>query len=396
VHQFLFGFKRLPATMGARCFNLIEKNPMKAVAVLPSQREIRLLDHPQPRLAADTQVRIRSLDVGICGTDREICTFVYGEPPQGHDHLVLGHESLGQVVEVGSAAAGLKVGDLVVPSVRRPCLDPACRPCRAGRQDFCATGRFAERGINRLHGYMTEQYVEEAQYLNRVPASLRDLAVLSEPLTIAEKGLAQAWKVQQRLPWACEEPGKPKGHGLRAVVIGAGPIGILGAMKLVLEGFDTYVYSRSPKPNPKAALVESFGAKYVSAKEVTPGELARQVGNIDLVYEAVGQSDAAFAVMEVLGINGVFIFSGIPAPEGKIEIPGNDLMRHIVLKNLAIVGTVNADRAAFEGAIHDLGEFQKRWPAAIGSLISGRHRPEEYHQLLTGKAAGIKNVISFA
>ena len=369
---------------------------MKAVAVVPSQREVRLLDHPQPSLAADTQVRVRSLDVGICGTDREICTFVYGAPPRGDDYLVLGHESLGQVVEVGSAVSALKAGDLVVPSVRRPCPHAHCRPCRAGLQDFCATGDFVERGINQVHGYMTEQYVEEAQYLNFVPAALRDLAVLSEPLTIAEKGTTQAYKVQERLPWACTEPGKPKGHGLRAVVLGAGPIGILGAMKLVVEGFDTYVYSRSAKPNPKATLVESFGAKYISAKEVTPVQLAAQIGNIDLVYEAVGQSDAAFAVLEVLGLNGAFIFSGIPAPGGNITVAGSQLMRNIVLKNQAVVGTVNADRAAFEGAIRDLGEFQKRWPAAINALITKRSQPEDFRELLTGKAIGIKNVISFA
>ena len=369
---------------------------MKAVAVVPSQREVRLLDHPQPSLAADTQVRVRSLDVGICGTDREICTFVYGAPPKGNDYLVLGHESLGQIIEVGSAVKNLKPGDLVVPSVRRPCPDANCRPCRAGQQDFCATGEFVERGINQVHGYMTEQYVEESQYLNFVPAALRDLAVLSEPLTIAEKGLAQAWQVQQRLPWACTEPGQPRGRGLRAVVLGAGPIGILGAMKLVVEGFDTTVYSRSPKPNAKAALVESFGAKYLSSGEVTPAQLARQTGNIDLVYEAVGQAELSFAILEVLGQNGVFIFTGIPAPEGGITVPGSQLMRNIVLKNQAIVGTVNADRAAFEGAIADLGEFQKRWPHSLAKIITARHRVENFRELLTGKAAGIKNVISFA
>ncbi len=368
---------------------------MKAVAVLPALREVRLLDHPAPDLSADTHVRVRTLDVGICGTDREICTFVYGAPPRGESYLVLGHESLGEVVEVGGAVTQFKTGDLVVPSVRRPCPHAHCRPCRAGLQDFCATGDFVERGINQVHGYMTEQYVEEARHLNHVPAGLRHLAVLAEPLTIAEKGLAQAWATQGRLPWACTTPGKPRGHGLRAVVLGAGPIGILGAMKLVLEGFDTWVYSRSPKPNAKAALVESFGARYVSSAGTDAAQLARQVGNIDLVYEAVGHAGVSFALLEMLGQNGIFIFTGIPAPEGHIPVPGPQLMRNIVLKNQAIVGTVNADRAAFEGAIRDLGEFQKRWPAAIRAVISSRHKPDDFRDLLTGHARGIKNVISF-
>ena len=369
---------------------------MRAVGVVPGKREVRLLEHDTPELSSATQVKVRVLDVGICGTDREICTFVYGRPPAGSEYLVLGHESLGEVIEVGSAVTRVKQGDLVVPSVRRPCPHDTCRPCRDDRQDFCATGDFVERGINQVHGYMTEFYVEEEKYLNLVPVGLRDLAVLAEPLTIAEKGLAQAWQVQRRLAWACATPGKPPGTGLRAVVLGAGPIGILGAMKLVLEGFEVFVYSRSAKPNPKADLVESFGAKYISALEVTPEQLAKMTGSIDLVYEAVGQAEISFAVMEQLGLNGVFIFTGIPAPEGELKIPGNLLMRHIVLRNLAIIGTVNADRAAFESAIRDLGEFKRRWPQAIAQVISARHPVDNYRELLTGKATGIKNVISFA
>ena len=369
---------------------------MQAVGVIPGRKEVSLIDHQTPDLTEDHQVKVRVLDVGICGTDREICTFVYGRPPAGSEYLVLGHESLGEVVEVGSAVRRLKVGDLVVPSVRRPCHHAHCRPCRAGRQDFCATGDFVERGINQVHGFMTEYYVEEEKYLNFVPSDLRDIAVLSEPLTIAEKGFAQAWQVQGRLPWVNGSQGLTPGHGLRAVVLGAGPIGILGAMKLAVAGFETFVYSRSLKPNPKAELVESIGAKYISSKELSPQQLAERIGRIDLVYEAVGQANISFQLLEMLGLNGVFIFTGIPAPEGQIQIPGNLLMRHVVLKNLAIIGTVNADRTAFESAIRDLGEFKKRWPGAIRSLITGRHKPEKYRDLLLGKASGIKNVISFA
>ena len=219
---------------------------------------------------------------------------------------------------------------------------------------------------------------------------------MAEPLTIAEKGLAQAYAVQQRLPWACTEPGKPKGHGLRAVVLGAGPIGILGAMKCVVEGFDTYVYSRSKAPNPKADLVEQIGAKYFSKYDMSPQELAEKVGNIDLVYEAVGGSEVAFDVLQVLGTNGIFVFTGIPAPETRLEIDSDILMRRIVLENLAIVGTVNADRQAFEDAIADLAEFKKRWPETIKGVISGRFSVDDHEELLVGKSQGIKNVIAFS
>lgn len=371
------------------------KKKMKAVGVLPARRQISLLDHEEPELTGTRQLKVRTLDVGICGTDREICTFVYGAPPAGSEYLVLGHESLGEVIEVGSRVKRIKVGDLVVPSVRRPCSDTNCRPCRADLQDFCSTHRFSERGINKTHGYMTEFYVDDEKHFTLVPPALRDFAVLAEPLTIAEKGLAQVWRIQSRLPWAFSDAGKP-GKGLRAVVLGAGPIGILGAMTMVLNGFDTWVYSRSPKPNDKAALVESFGAKYISALEKTPQELAAMVGNIDLVYEALGVSQVAFSVMEVLGLNGVFVFTGIPAPEGNIQVPGNQLMRNLVLKNQVIVGTVNADKTAFENAIRDLGEFKKRWPKALAKVISARHPVENFRDLLVGKPTGIKQVIAFS
>lgn len=369
---------------------------MRAIGVVPSKREVRLLDHEMPQITKGTQVRIRTLDVGICGTDREICTFVYGFPPEGFDYLVLGHESLGEVIEVGADVKDLKVGDFVVPSVRRPCSDPSCAPCKADRQDYCSTGNYIERGIKSLHGYMAEYYVEEEKFLNFVPPELRDVAVLTEPLTIAEKGLQQVWQVQKRLPWACTEPGKPPGNGLKAVVLGAGPIGILGTMALLVRGFETYVYSRSAAPNPKSDLVNSLGAKYISSLEVTPQELAAQVGNIDLVYEAVGGSRVSFDVMEVLGVNGIFVFTGIPAPGKKLEINGDSLMHNIVLKNQAIIGTVNADKESFQNAIKDLSEFRRRWPKQLESVITGRFEPKHYLDLLVGKNTGIKNVIRFA
>lgn len=259
---------------------------MKAVAVTPSKKEVGIVDHPDPEIEAIDQVRIRTLDVGICGTDREICTFVYGDPPPGALHLVLGHEAMGEVVEVGAGIKNLKVGDLVVPSVRRPCGDPSCVPCSERLQDFCSTANYVERGIKQCHGFMTEAFVERERYLTYVPPALRNVAVLMEPLTIAEKGLTQAFAVQSRLPWVRHyENGKPTGKGLNAVVLGAGPIGILGAMKLRAAGFHTYVYSRSEAPNPKADIVESIGAKYISSLETTVEELKEEVGSIDLVYE---------------------------------------------------------------------------------------------------------------
>lgn len=375
----------------------MKSNTMRAVGVLPDRREVRLLEHHAPEIGTDHQVKVRSLEVGICGTDKEICTFVYGSPPPGFEYLVIGHESLGEVVEVGTKVNGVKRGDLVVPSVRRPCPHEDCQPCREDRQDFCATGDFTERGIKMTHGFMTEFYVEEEKYLTKVPPELREVAVLVEPLTVAEKALEQVWAVQKRLPWVRRDaPPDAQGTGLRAVVLGAGPVGILGAMTLVRHGFETYVYSRSKKPNPKADLVESFGAKYISSEVVHVDQLAEQVGNIDLVYEAVGVSKISYDVLRVLGMNGVYVFTGIPAPKAAIPIDADVIMRNMVLKNQVAVGSVNADKKAFKDAISDLGVFMNRWPNALKSLITGRFTLEEYRELLIGEKSGIKNVIALA
>lgn len=186
---------------------------MKAIAVFPAQKQVQLIDAPEPALRGPQDVKLKMMDIGVCGTDKEICSFEYGTPPQGSDHLILGHESLGQVVEVGAQVKTLKPGDLVVTIVRRPCGDPHCVPCRVGRQDFCVTGGFKERGINGLHGFMTEKVVDEERFMNLVPAELRDVAVLAEPLTIAEKSLFQVWDIQARLPWACRHDQHPHRQG---------------------------------------------------------------------------------------------------------------------------------------------------------------------------------------
>ena len=370
---------------------------MKAVAVVPELHEVRLVDLEEPVLNGPHDVKIRILEVGVCGTDREICRFEYGTPPPTGHHLILGHESVGEVVEVGDAVTRVRPGDLVVPMVRRPCEHDDCVACRAERQDFCFTGDFHERGIKQAHGFMTEYVVDHERYMNVVPRELRDVAVLIEPLTIAEKALAQVWQVQQRLPWACAfEPGKPRAACHRAVVIGAGPVGLLGAMALANAGFETTVYSRGAEPNAKADIVAAIGARYVDAERVSVDELAATVGNIDLVYEAAGASQVAFEAMRVLGTNGIFAFTGVPGRRGPISVDTDLLMRNLVLKNQVVLGTVNASRDVFEAAIADLGAFVRRWPDAVRALVTGRFAVDAHRELLLGTPSGIKNVITFA
>src|SRR5215469_13015955 len=191
---------------------------MQALAVFPSKKSLQLLDIPQPKLQSATDVLLRVCEVGLCGTDREISSFEYGSPPLGSDYLILGHESLAEVVEVGRGVRSLRPGDLVVAMVRRPCSHPECRPCRAGRSDFCVTGDFIERGIKDADGFLTEYAVDDEEYLVKVPKPLADVAVLIEPITVVAKAALEARAILDRLPYDA-------GHR-RGLVLGAGPVGL--------------------------------------------------------------------------------------------------------------------------------------------------------------------------
>jgi threonine dehydrogenase-like Zn-dependent dehydrogenase len=369
---------------------------VRAFAVFPAARRLQVVDHPAPALRTPTEVEVRVLQVGVCGTDKEICAFQYGTPPAGSDYLVLGHESLGEVVGTGSGVSHLAPGDLVVPMVRRPCPDASCAACRAGRQDFCVSGGFTERGIKAAHGFMAERVVDEERYMVPVPAGLRAVAVLTEPLTIAEKALGQVRDVQDRLPPACRHAPEAGGSRHRAVVLGAGPVGLLGAMALRAAGYEVFVYSRSAPGEGRAAVAAAIGATYVPAETHALGQLAEQVGNVDLVYEAVGASALAFEALKFLGTNGIFVFTGVPGRKAPVRLDTDRIMRRLVLENQVVLGTVNAGREAYEAAIRDLGTFSQRWPEALRAVITGRFPLDQAAAPLTGQVSGIKNVVEVA
>lgn len=369
-----------------------KKHNMKAVAVFPSDKKVALIEHDEPEITAKDQVKLRMLDVGVCGTDREIVSFDYGTPPKGSPYLIIGHESLGEVVAIGKQVTNVKTGDLAVLTVRRPCAE-MCPACAEGRQDFCYTGHYSERGIVRHHGYMTEYVVEHAAYVNPVPPELRDIGVLTEPLTIAEKGYEEIEIIQQRMPWTCPDEAGGRQTCHTALVLGAGPVGLLGAMKLVIEGFRTFVYSRGSETE-KPPLVQAIGATFLSTDSVKPKDLPAACGaQIDVVYEAMGAADLAFAVIRELGRNAIFVFTGVPGRKNPIPVDTATIMRDMVLKNQLILGTVNASPLHFQNAIADLGKFRAKFPHTVANLITRRYPIEEYRQPLSNHG-GIKNVIS--
>jgi len=364
---------------------------MRALAVFPASREVRLIDQPEPVIAGATEVKLRILEAGICGTDREITSFHYGTPPATSPHLVIGHEALGEVVDIGSGVSGLARGDLAVLTVRRPCPHDTCGPCRKGRQDFCITGDFTERGIKGAHGFMTEFVVDDQRYIVKVPKELREVAVLLEPLTVAEKAAEQARVLVQRLPGDLKnDPSQ-----LNAVVLGAGPIGLLGAMKLVDGKFKTWVYSLDKADSPNVRIVSAIGARFISSAEHPPADLAKIIGNISVVYEATGAAKISFEVLGVLGVNGVFIFTGVPGVRAPIGIDAERIMRNLVLNNQVLCGTVNAGRASFEEGGRDLGSFMQRFPAAVRALITARVTLDDARDAVLARG-GIKSVIEVA
>lgn len=239
---------------------------------------------------------------------------------------------------------------------------------------------------------MTEAIVDDARYIVPVPEELRDIAVLVEPLTVAEKALDQAKFAQKRLPWIREARNQEQ----RALVVGAGPIGLLGAMRLASAGFETHVFSLESPDSPEAKIVRDVGAAYVSSREDSMDELAVKLGNINLIYEATGVPSVAFRLMNQLGENGVIVLTGVPPPALPLEIEAARIMKDLVLKNQIVIGTVNAGRSDFESAVKNLGIFKKRWPTVVRSLISARHPVEGYADLLLRRPDGIKHVIAFA
>ncbi|OGT51284.1 MAG: hypothetical protein A3E84_04215 [Gammaproteobacteria bacterium RIFCSPHIGHO2_12_FULL_42_13] len=346
---------------------------MKAIAVFPKEKKVRLIEHPEPTLETATQVKIKILEVGVCGTDREICEFKYGNPPEGSDYLILGHESLGIITDIGSGVTTLKPGDLVVIMVRRPCPEASCIACRVNQPDFCYTGLFKERGINQLHGFMTEYVVAEEKYVLPMPSTLAPIGVLTEPLTIAEKSVREVYDIQRRLPW-----NKPH----HALVLGAGPVGLLAAVVFAKKQFDVTVYSLEKEDTFRARLAEMLGGKYISAKTESIDQLQKHIpADIDVIFDGSGASGLAFELMPLLGYNGVFVWTGIPGRKEPIDVNAGSMMRNMVLKNQNIVGCVNAARVDFRAAIENLKLLFDEFTHLPDTLIK-RYPIESYEALL--------------
>ena len=357
---------------------------MQALVVTPGQKNsTRLTGVPTPR-PGPRQALVRVLEVGLDGTDREIAEGLYGGAPAGQDYLIIGHESLGQVEEVGPEVEKIRPGDLVVATVRRP---DDCINCRAGESDNCLKGDYLERGIKGLHGFLAEYYVEDEAFLVKVPRELRNVGVLLEPQSIVEKAIFQTYKIQERMVW------EPK----TAVVTGAGTIGLLTTMLLRLKGLEVYAYSRGKEDEPEARIAQDTGASYASSENFTLEQLSARIGrNIDLIVETTGSAHMILRSMFVLGTNGVLSLLGISAGQTQLTLCMDCLNLRIVLGNKVVFGSVNANRSYFEMGATDMLAFERNWPGLLGRLITRREPILAGAKMLDKKPGDIKVVVDLS
>jgi threonine dehydrogenase-like Zn-dependent dehydrogenase len=349
---------------------------MKAIAVHPgTPNSIHLRDIPKPKvtdIADGRGVLVKVLRVGVDGTDKEINAAEYGAAPPGDDFLVTGHESFGVVEEVGpNVPDTIRPGTYVVASVRRP---GSSVYGKIGLQDFTTDDVYYERGINLLHGYLTEYYVEDAQYVFPLPANLADVGVLLEPLTVAEKGINHAYEIQRRLKvW---EPRK-------ACVLGSGTVGLLTALVARLRGVELTVYSLPQKPYRNAELIEELGGRYFSSQDTTLADVSAQRGPFDLMFDATGFSPIVWEAAEVLGKNGVLVLASITGGERKVEINSDKINQSFVLGNKVMLGTVNAAPADFRSGVDDLIKSEALFPGWLNKLLTTPVRGlENYEQMI--------------
>jgi threonine dehydrogenase-like Zn-dependent dehydrogenase len=358
---------------------------MKAIVVKPGEKDsIHMRDMPDPPMKAD-QVAVRMLRVGLCGTDAEINQGLYGKPPDGDEFLILGHENLGVVEDVGKKVKGWKPGDLVVSTVRRPC--GVCPQCKAGENDMCSSGKYTERGIMRRHGFMAQYYTESPQFLNKIPKAVRDFAVLLEPMSVVEKGIDHTFLLQQRLKgW------KPK----FAMVLGGGPVGLLAAAVLRARGLRTMVVGREPATDLRAQIAKQLGAGYMCVANKTLPELPKETGYPDIVIEATGSSRVVFDAMEILAANGVLCLLSVTGGETMNAEPIDLINQRLVLGNQVVFGSVNANPRHFAMGVKDLVRVEKKWPGALSRLLTNRIPWENHKTWFTERGSGIKSTLEIA
>ncbi|HEX8053489.1 MAG TPA: glucose 1-dehydrogenase [Thermoleophilaceae bacterium] len=343
---------------------------MRAITVIPGQPQSAQLDEIAEPVRDADELLVQGIALGVCGTDREIVRGEYGWAPPGRERLVLGHESLGRVLEA-PADSGFHEGDLVVGIVRRPDPEP-CRCCAAGEWDMCQNGLYTERGIKEIDGYGAERYTLEPEFAVAVPAQLEPVAVLLEPTSVVAKAWEQIDRISQR---ACSPGG-------RVLVTGAGPIGLLAGLLGKQRGLDVHVLDLE-EDGPKPALTKALGAEYhVGSVEQCP--------EADIVIEATGVGQLVFDVMQHAAPGAIVCLTGVAATGRKLSADPGAINNELVLRNEVVFGSVNAARRHYEQAADALKRADAQW---LDGLISRRVALADWEAALEKRDDDVKVVI---
>ncbi len=347
---------------------------MKALTVrppTPDSGELVEVDEPAPE---DGAILCTTLAVGVDGTDNEIVEGAYGEAPEGRDRLILGHESLGEVLEA-PAGSGFSAGDLVVGFVRRPDAVP-CENCAAGEWDMCRNGRYTERGIKGRDGFLSERFRIEPGFAVKPDPSLGRLAVLTEPTSVVAKAWDQVERIGRRAVFEPE----------RALVAGAGPLGLLAAMMATQRGLDVHVLDVVDE-GPKPTLVADLGATYHGHGL---DDLER---DFDVIVDCTGAGSLVFHSIDHLAPNGILCLTGISgaARTGKLNLDA--LNKELVLENKVVVGSVNANRRHYEGAVEGLAKADRAW---LDRMITRWVPLEDWASALERPKDDVKTVVDVA
>ena len=347
---------------------------MKAITVEPLKPgTARFEDFPEPD-EHEGSILVEAVAVGVCGTDVEIVEGKYGWAPPGKTRLVLGHESLGRVLDPGPTSR-LKVGDLVVGIVRRP--DPVpCPNCAVGEWDMCRNGQYTERGIKEIHGFMSERWRIEPEYTIKVDSSLGILGVLLEPTTVVVKALEQVGLIGRRSFW------EPR----TVLVTGAGPIGLLAALCVKLFGLEVHVLDRA-ETGTKPDMVRALGATYHSGSVTGIGF------EPDAIIECTGVGQVISDSIRQIGANGIVCLTGVGHGGVMTSASLADVAAAAVLRNNVIVGSVNANKRHWYRGSQILARADRAW---LAKLITRREKPENFEQALDRKPDDIKVVIQFS
>jgi glucose 1-dehydrogenase len=365
---------------------------MKALSITPGKGDLKIIDVEEPGIQFPDDVKLKVLQVGICGTDREEVEGGRADAPANEDHLIIGHEMFGKVVDAGKDVTVVKKGDYALFIVRRGCGE--CYPCLNGRSDMCYTGRYKERGIKSLHGYQAEFVVDSEKYIVKVPSEIASIGVLTEPMSVIEKAIDDSLLIQEaRIPGVKASTWL---EGKKALVAGLGPVGLLSAIALRLKNAEVYGLDIVDENSKRPALLKEIGGKYIDGRGVKTTDIDEKYGDMDFVLEAAGITKLEFQLLDTIGINGIYVLSGIPGGNRPLNILGDELIRKMVLMNHVWLGSVNASIQHYEMAINDLQMAKLKWKDTIEKIITDKFPFKKFPEAFeVDSSKGIKTIIEW-